>query len=159
LIVGDPTGTTDPSAAVTWGDPNFKGITWDDIPVTTKSDAVVIEAALSSQTAVDMDMELRTADGQIIMRSAGSTPNEFVSTSVQPNTTYIIRVLGYANAVATYNVAVTELLPQGSPNANGGTRTVGGTGIGSSATTKPVAGLLRFTVNSLTKQVTVVILN
>jgi len=156
LLAGDPTGTA--GASATWGDPTFKGITWDDIPVTTKSDALYLEAALSSQTAVDMDFELRTADGQVIMRSAGATPNEFVTTAVQPNTTYILRVLGFANAAATYNVAITELLPNGSPNANGGTRTTGGSTSTSGTTTNALLSgttrLVRFTVNPLTKSVT-----
>ena len=159
LLAGDPTGTVDSSVSATWGDPTFKGITWDDIPVTTKGDALSLEAALSSSTAVDLDLELRTADGRIIMRSAGETPNEFVSSAVQPNTTYILRVLGYANGPAAFNIATTQLLPNGSPNANGGTRMVGGSSSQTSnATTKTVSGLFRFTVNPILKKVTVSLL-
>src|SRR5436190_1849571 len=158
LLAGEPTGTADPSGSATWGDPAFKGITWDDIPFTTKSDAVALEATLTSATAVDMDFELRTADGQVIMRSAGSTATEFVSSSVQPNTTYIFRVLGFLNGPSTYNIATTQLLPSGSPNANGGTRTSGGSST-VSAVTNPVSGLFRFTVNPLTKKVTFIRLN
>ena len=153
LLGGDPTGTAGTSA--TWGDPTFKGITWDDVPVTTKSDASALEAALSSVGAVDMDFELRTTEGQVIMRSAGATANEFVSGQVQPNTTYILRVLGFANGPATYNIAITELVPNGSSNANGGTRTVGGT---TTATTTPTSGLFRFTVNPILKKVSVSLL-
>jgi Zn-dependent metalloprotease len=153
LVGGDPSGTADPSGSATWGDPTFKGITWQDVPVTTKSDALVLEAALSSATSVDLDFELRTTDGQIIMRSAGETPNEFVSSAVQPNTTYILRVLGYANGPTTFNIATTQLLPNGSPNANGGTRTVGGS-TQTNVTTKGVTKLVRFTVNPLTKAIT-----
>ncbi len=155
LLAGDPTGTSGTSA--TWGNPTFKGVTWDDIPVTTKSDALFIEAALSSVTAVDMDFELRTTSGQVLMRSAGATASEFVSAAVQPNTTYILRVLGFANGAATYNIAVTELLPNGSPNANGGTRTGGATSV-ANATTNPVSGLFRFTVNPVLKTISVSLL-
>ena len=155
LVAGDPTGTA--GASATWGNPTFKGITWDDVPVTTKSDALVLEAALSSATAVDMDFELRTTDGQILMRSAGATANEFVSAAVQPNTTYILRVLGFANGPATYNIAVTELLPNGSPNGNGGTRTGGASPV-AGATTNPVSGLFRFTVNPVLNTVSVSLL-
>ena len=157
-MAGEPSGTADPSGSATWGDPAFKGITWDDIPFTTKSDAVALEATLTSATAVDMDFELRTADGQVIMRSAGSTATEFVSSSVQPNATYIFRVLGFLNGPSTYNIATTQLLPSGSPNANGGTRTSGGSST-VSAVTNPVSGLFRFTVNPLTKKVTFIRLN
>jgi hypothetical protein len=158
LVAGEPSGTADPTLSATWGDPTFKGITWDDVPITTKSDAVALEATLTSATAVDMDFELRTTDGQIIQRSAGSTATEFVSSSVHPNTTYILRVLGYLNGPTTYNIATTQLLPNGSPNANGGTRTSGGSST-VSAVTSPVSGLFRFTVNPLTKKVTFIRLN
>lgn len=158
LLAGEPSGTADPSGSATWGDPAFKGITWDDIPFTTKSDALALEATLSSATAVDMDFELRTADGQLITRSAGETATEFVSSAVQPNTTYIFRVLGFLNGPSTYNIATTQLLPNGSPNANGGTRTSGGSST-VSAVTAPVSGLFRFTVNPLTKKVTFIRLN
>jgi hypothetical protein len=158
LVGGDPSGTADPSVSATWGDPTFKGITWDDIPITTKSDAIALEATLTSATAVDMDFELRTTDGTIIQRSAGATATEFVSSAVNPNTTYVLRVLGYLNGPSTYNIATTQLLPENSPNANGGTRTSGGSST-VSAVTRPVSGLFRFTVNPLTKKVTFIRLN
>lgn len=150
LAGGDATGAT-------WGDPLFKGITWDDVVITTQSDALSLEATLTSATSVDLDFELRTTDGQILTRSAGATATEFVSSAVEPNTTYVMRVLGFANGPTTFNIATTQLLPNGSPNENGGTRTTGGSGI-STATTNPVSGLFRFTVNPLTNRVTFVVL-
>jgi fungalysin metallopeptidase (M36)/fungalysin/thermolysin propeptide len=155
LLAGEPTATGGTSA--TWGDPAFKGITWDDVLVTTKSDALALEATLSSATAVDMDFELRTTDGQVLSRSAGATATEFVSSSVQPNTTYVLRVLGFANGPSTFSILCNQLLPQGSPNGNGGTRTVGGSSP-VSATTSVVSRLVRFTVNPLTRTVSARIL-
>lgn len=116
LAAGDPTGTG--GASATWGDPAFKGITWDDVPVTTKSDARELQAALSSVTAVDLDFELRATDGTVLSKSAGATAAEYVSAAVQPNTTYILRVLGFANGPSTYQVDTKQLLPAGSANAN-----------------------------------------
>jgi len=150
LAGGDASGTT-------WGDPLTKGITWDDVLITTKSDALALEALLTSATSVDLDFELRTTDGQVLTRSAGATATEFVSSAVEPNTTYVMRVLGFANGPTTFNIATTQVLPNGSPNENGGTRTSGGGGI-NPATTNPVAGLFRFTVNPLTNRVTFVVL-
>lgn len=158
LVAGDPSGTTDPSGSLTWGNPAFKGITWDDFPVTTKSDAIALEAALSSSTAVDLDFELRTTDGHVITRSAGGSASEFVSSAVQPNTTYILRVLGFANGPATFNIAVTQLLPNGSPNANGGTRTGSSSTATGGGLLPGVSKLFRFTVNPLTKTVSVSLL-
>ncbi|HEX8248366.1 MAG TPA: M36 family metallopeptidase [Pyrinomonadaceae bacterium] len=155
LLAGEPTATGGTSA--TWGNPTFKGITWEDVEITTKSDALFLEAALTSPTAVDLDFELRTVSGQVLMRSAGATATEFVSSSVQPNTKYILRVLGFANGPSTFNIATTQLLPNGSPNENGGTRTGSSS---STATTGGAAGslgvtrLVRFTVNPLLRSVT-----
>ncbi len=156
LVGGEPAGNG--VNATTWGNPLFKGITWDDVLVTTKSDAIALEARLSATGAVvDMDFELRTMDGQVITRSAGATANEFVSSGVQPNTTYVLRVLGWANGPSQYQVVATQLLPNGSPNENAGTRTSSGS-ILASATTNPVAGLFRFTVNPVTQRVTFTVL-
>ena len=154
LVFGEPTATSGSSA--TWGDPAFKGITWDDIPVTTKSDALFLEANLSSIAAIDMDFELRTQDGQVLASSAGTTATERVSSSVQPNTTYILRVNGFAHGPADYTIAVKQFLPNNSPNANGGNSTGGGSTGG--GTTGVVSKLVRFTVNPLTKKVTAQIL-
>jgi Zn-dependent metalloprotease len=152
LVAGDPTGTSGVSA--TWGDPTFQGITWQDIPVTTKSDALFIDATLSSATAVDLDFELRTTGGQILSDSAGATAAEHVSSAVQPNTTYILRVKGFANGPATFSIVSDQLLPNGSPNGNAGTRTSGGASSGTGGTTGLVSRLVRFTVNPLTRKVT-----
>ena len=157
LLGGEPSATVDTDASLTWGNPTFKGITWEDVTVTTKSDASALEATLTCPTCVDLDFELRTADGQLITRSAGATATEFVSSAVQPNTTYVLRVLGYLNGPSTFSIATTQLLPDGSPNANGGTRTVGSSGSStSSVVTNSVSGLFRFTVNPLTKRITFV---
>jgi hypothetical protein len=96
-------------------------------------------------------------DGQVLMRSAGSTANEFVSSTVQPNTTYVFRVLGFANGPSPFQIVSNQLLPQGSPNENGGTRTVGGSST-VSATTSVLTRLVRFTVNPLTRTVSIRIL-
>jgi Zn-dependent metalloprotease len=158
LLGGEPTATT--GASATWGDPAYKGITWDDVPVTTKSDALVLEATLSS-LGPDLDFELRTVDGQLLDSSGNLDANEFVTSAVQPNTTYILRVLGFANGPVTFNIAAVQLLPEGSPNGNGGTRTSGGsaTGTVTNAVTNTVSGLFRFTVNPVTRRITYVRLN
>jgi len=148
LAGGDASGAT-------IGDPQFKGITWDDIEITTQSDALVLEATLSSATSVDLDFEILTADGRSLGTSAGATATEFVSTAVQPNTRYLMRVKGFANGPTTFQIVTNQLLPNGSPNANAGTRTSGGgTTSGTTAPTAVVTKLVRFTVNPLTKTVT-----
>jgi hypothetical protein len=154
LLFGEP--SLEPEASLTWGDPAFRGITWDEIEVTTTADALFLEGTLTSTLAPDLDFELRTTDGQIIQRSATASANEFVSSAVQPNTTYILRVLGWANGPADYTITATQLLPEGSPNENNGTRSSGGGALVTSSTTEAISGLFRFSVNPLTKKVTFV---
>ncbi|HEY8562998.1 MAG TPA: M36 family metallopeptidase [Pyrinomonadaceae bacterium] len=156
LILGEPTATS--GASLTWGDPTFKGITWQDVPVTTKSDALFLEAALSSATAVDLDFELRTTDGVVIAESAGATAAEKVSAAVQPNTTYILRVKGFANGPSTFSIACKQFLPANSPNANGAA-SGGGTTLPTGGVNGILSKLVRYTVNPLTKTVTLKILN
>lgn len=157
LVAGDPTATGGTSA--TWGKPEYKGITWDDVEITTQSDASVLEATLSSQTAPDLDFEILTADGQSLGTSAGATATEFISTAVQPNTRYLLRVKGFANGPSTFQIVTNQLLPNGSPNANAGTRTIGGSATGGNGLpTGAVSKLVRFTVNPLTKKITFTIL-
>ncbi len=144
---------------MTWGDPTFKGITWDDIEVVTKSDAQFIDATLTSQLAHDLDLELRTVDGQVIAESAGTTATEHFTAAVQPNTHYIFRVKGFLNGPADYKIASDQLLTNGSPNANAGTRTIGGGGLSNGGsqtggTGLPLARIVRFTVNPITRSVT-----
>jgi hypothetical protein len=114
-----------------------------------------LEANLSSLAGVDLDFELRTEDGQILAESASATSAERVSAAVQPNTTYVLRVKGWATGPCDYSIAVKQFLPQGSPNANDGTA---GSASTTTGTTGVVSKLVRFTVNPLTKTVTAQIL-
>jgi hypothetical protein len=156
LLAGDPSGTSGTSA--THGNTTFAGITYTDVPVTTKSDALILDATLSSTTAVDMDFDLLTADGQLITSSAGTTAAEHVSSQVTPNTRYILRVKGFANGPAEFKIVSRQFLPQGSPNENAGTITPGSGGTSGGGNPLPVLTnvkmLVRFTVNPLLKRVT-----
>lgn len=151
LAAGEPTATTGTSA--TWGDPRFKGITWDDFEVTAKDDALFLEATLSSMTAVDLDFELRTTGGQVLDSSGNIDSNEFVSSAVQPDTVYVLRVMGFTNGPAEFTIVSKQLLPEGSANENDGTRTGGGGDL-DPYDTDPVSAFVRFTVNPLLRTVT-----
>ncbi|HEY0546963.1 MAG TPA: M36 family metallopeptidase [Pyrinomonadaceae bacterium] len=157
LVVGEPSNFVTGSPSPTYGDPNFKGITWDDIEVVTKSDAQFIDATLTATlSARDLDLELRTVDGQVIAESAGPTATEHILAAVQPNTHYFLRVRGWANAPCQYSISSDQLLPNGSANGNAGTRTVGGSGLGSGPSNppSPLTRIVRFTVNPITRTVT-----
>ncbi len=169
MPLGDPTGVTNGSGAIednlevpTDANPTFKGVTYVDIPVTTASDVLILDAELTSLAAVDYDLELLTADGQTRLDRSADTENfahERIRYFAQPNTSYIIRVVGFVNAASDYKVVVRQFLPQGSANANSEDVTVGADGSETTGTSgaAPVTGLvrrlMRFTVNPLTKSV------
>jgi hypothetical protein len=146
---------------LTYGNPATKNITWVDVEVTTKSDAKILDATLSSTTAVDLDFELRTVDGVILDDSGNADANEHVAARVKGNTKYILRVKGFTNGPSEFRIVSDQYVPEGSPNANvPGTVTPGsddGSSSGSS-TTGIVKMVLRYTVNPLTKTVTVKII-
>lgn len=158
---GDPLGLTHGGGLVKedhYADPNFKGVTYQDVSVTTVSDAISLDAQLSSTTAIDMDLELRTADGEYITRSAGGTASERITAQVQPNTTYILRVLGWANGPADFTITSDQLLPEGSPNENHGTVTPGATPDSNTPAAGFVPSLWQFTINPLLRRVVVKLL-
>jgi hypothetical protein len=138
-----------------YADPNFRGVTYADVEVTTVSDATQLEASLISTLAIDLDFELRSADGAtLIARSAGATASELISSSVQPNTRYVLRVIGWANGPADFHIVSDQLLPEGSPNENAGTVTVTATSDANTPATGLIGTLIEYTVNPLTGSVT-----
>ncbi len=161
LLAGEPSNAVTGEPSPTYGDPQFRGITWEDIEVVTKSDAQFLEATLSAPLARDLDLELRTESGQVIAESAGETADEHFVVAVEPNTRYFFRVRGWANGPVQFNIVSDQLLPQGSQNANAGTRTIGGNGTSGSnggGSGSLLSRLVRFTVNPLTRRVTAQIL-
>ncbi|HEV2914721.1 MAG TPA: M36 family metallopeptidase [Pyrinomonadaceae bacterium] len=169
MPLGDPTGVTNGSGAIednleieTDADPQFKGVTYVDIPVTTTGDAQLLDAELTSIAAVDYDLELLTGDGKTRLDRSADTENfahEHIRAFVQPNTSYIIRIIGFVNVASDYKVVVRQFLPKGSPNANAEDITLNtdGTETTASGAIAPVTGavrkLIRYTVNPLTKTV------
>jgi hypothetical protein len=125
----------------------------------TKSDAQFLDVVLSSTLARDMDLDLLDANGNVVATSGSSTASEHIFAAVQPNSHYFLRVKGWANGPADYTLVCEQLLPQGSANANAGTRTVGGTGLTAGSTGNPaLTRLVRFTVNPVLKTVSISLL-
>lgn len=158
LIVGEGSSyvTGDPSP--TYGDPNFRGITWQEYEVVTKSDAQFLDVTLatSSLGAIDMDVEMRDEQGNLVASATTEFANEHFTIGVQPNTRYFIRVLGWRNGPTQYTLTNDQLLPAGSPNENAGRTTIGGGGTGTSGggTGGGLTRLVRFSVNPVLKRVT-----
>lgn len=122
------------------------GVTYVDVPFTSKAGAFAVTGVLTSPTTgVDLDFELRDAAGRVLSTSGTSSAEERVSASIQPNTQYVYRVIGWAGAAQDFQIVSTQT--QRVPRTEGSGGTTGGGG------NNPLSGLLRFTVNPLTKTV------
>jgi hypothetical protein len=156
--LGDPLGLTTGGGLIKedyYANPTFKGVTYADVPFTTVADAISLDARLSSTLAIDFDLELRSANGQtLIARSAGGSASERITAQVQPNTGYLLRVVGWANGPADYTIVNDQLLPQGSPNGNAGTVTPGSTPESNTPATGFVPRRVLFTLNPVLRILT-----
>jgi hypothetical protein len=132
------------------------GVTYVDVPFTSQANAVAVKGIMSSPlTGVDLDFELRDAAGRVLATSGTSSATEIVSADILPNTRYIFRVIGWAGAAQDFEIASTQTLhiPQ---TAGGATSATGAGGSTTGGTLSPTTAvrLVRFTVNPLTKSVT-----
>lgn len=125
---------------------------------------MILDAELTSVAAVDYDLELLTGDGRTRLDRSADMENfahEKIRAFVQPNTSYIIRIIGFVNVASDYKVVARQFLPKGSTNVNADDIVLNNDGTEASAPTggalPPVTGvvrqLLRFTVNPLTRTV------
>lgn len=116
------------------------GVTYVDVPFTSVDGAIAVTGHLTSPTTgIDLDFELRDANGNVLSESAGGTADETVSAPIQPNRQYVYRVIGWAGVAQDFRIESTQtaLVP----------KTPGG---GSGSATSGLAGLLRFAFNPLT---------
>lgn len=123
------------------------GLTYVDVPFTSKAGAQSVTGRLTTTTGVDLDLELRDAAGRVLASSATESANETVTAAIQPNTNYVYRVVGWAGAAQDFSLASTQTLRVPKP--------------GGTAVTPPPAvtipPLVRYTVNTLTGTITGVI--
>jgi hypothetical protein len=128
------------------------GVTYVDVPFTSQQGAAAVRGQMTSQTGVDLDLELLDSAGRVLSRSATDQPNETVAAAIRPNQTYRYRVIGWAGVAQDFSIESTEslLVPKG--GAGGGSSSPGS---GLAPPLGSLTGLMRFTVNPLTKTVTI----
>lgn len=133
-----PIGTTGATAA--------EGVDHVDVPFTTQPSVVAVTGTLSADPTVaaypDLDFELRDTDGNVLSTSASFGPDEQVGSSVEGDTEYVYRVIGWANGPTTFSIVSDQLVDD--PDD------AGGTGPGSGA-----GGITQLTVDPLSGSVTV----
>ncbi|HKQ08318.1 MAG TPA: M36 family metallopeptidase [Blastocatellia bacterium] len=131
------------------------GLDYVDVPFTSKDGAYAVSGNLSSTLAVDLDLELLDSSGRVLSSSASDTPQETVTAAIQPNAQYIYRVIGWAGVASDFQIVSTQSLLV--PKASGGSSSGGGSNL--LPGTGTVTNLVRFTVNPITRTVTVQVLH
>jgi hypothetical protein len=135
------------------------GVTYLDVPFTSQANSVAVKGILTSPlTGVDLDFELRDAAGRVLSSSGTSSATEIVTADIQPNTRYIFRVVGWAGAAQDFEIASTQTLRIPQTTGSATTAGTGGSTSGSTLTTTTATRLVRFTVNPLTKSVSMQVL-
>ena len=124
------------------------GVDYVDVEFTTKPSARSVIGTLSATPSAvaypDLDFELRTTSGQVLMSSGNLGPDERVEAAVAGNTRYVYRVIGFVSGPTLFRI-VSDQEVTNANDAGGSTPTTPGPGI----------SLARFTVNPLTRTVTV----
>jgi hypothetical protein len=124
------------------------GVDYVDVEFTTKPSARSVIGTLSTTPSAvaypDVDFQLRSASGQVLVSSGNLGPDERVEYSVTGNTRYIYRVVGFANGPTLFRIVSDQEVTD--PNDAGGN--------GATTPTGSVVNLVRFTVSPLTRTVT-----
>lgn len=123
------------------------GVTYVDVPFTSRDGAFAVFGSMTSAlTGVDLDLELRDADGRVLASSTSATASETVTAAIEPNRPYLYRVIGWAGVAQDFRIESTQSarVPK-SPTGSGAPPSLMGS----------ITTLLQFTVNPLTGQVTV----
>lgn len=137
------------------------GITYVETPLFTSNErAYRIEARMTSPsaTAEDIDLYLLDADGNIVAAAETASATEQVAAGIVPSRQYRYRVTGYSGTAQDFRIESKQLLaiPKSSGGTSGGSSAVSsltGGSTGGTQTLGTVKMLLRFTVNPLTRTV------
>jgi hypothetical protein len=133
------------------------GVDYVDVPFVAKPNSFSVQgkldaAPLSLVAYPDFDFELRDDQGNVLASSGNLGPKEEVGGGIIPGRTYVYRVVGFANAPSQFTITSSQFI-DGSGGSTGSSAFLPQTqGVS-------VTGLVRFTVNPLTRSVTARVLN
>lgn len=128
------------------------GVTYSDVPFTSKEGAYGVTGKLTSPTTgVDMDLELYDSAGALLAAAATEAPTETVSAAIKPNKNYFYRVIGWAGVAQDWRIESIQSALVLKAGTSGG----GGGGTLLPPPNGTLTRLLRFTFNPLTRTVSV----
>jgi hypothetical protein len=133
------------------------GVDYVDIPFVARANSFGVDGAMDTYPISvgplpDLDLQLRDTQGNILSTSGNFGPKEYVSGAITPGQTYIYRVVGFANGPTQVNITSKQYFPIGMAPAGGSSSS---SGSGLLPTTQGIMPLrlMQFTVNPLTKSV------
>jgi hypothetical protein len=121
------------------------GVDYVDVPFTAREGAFGVNGRLTATVPFDLDFELRDANGNVLDTSGNLGPDEEVSGSVVPGQTYTYRVIGYGSGPTPFTITSEQFI-LGSGGGSGSTFGTATSGVAS-------LGVVRFTVNPLTRTI------
>ena len=136
------------------------GVDYVDVPFVAKASSFGVDGEMntspvSAGALPDLDLQLLDDQDHVLSSSGNLGPHEFVSGAITPGKTYRYRVVGFANGPTQITINSKQFFPAGMVPSGGS---------GSSGQLATIPGVtsvqaLQFTVNPLTKSVTVKLLN
>jgi fungalysin metallopeptidase (M36) len=133
------------------------GVDYVDIPFVAKANSFGVDGEMntspvSAGALPDLDLQLLDDQNHVLSSSGNLGPHEFVSGAITPGKTYRYRVVGFVNGPTQVNINSKQYFPVGMGPSGAGSS--GGSGLPTIPGVTPVRPL-QFTVNPLTKTVTV----
>jgi hypothetical protein len=125
----------------------ISGVDYVDVPFTAQPGSFGVTGRLTTSTPADLDFELRDSEGNVLDSSGNFLDAEECSAIIVPGRTYVYHVIGYGNGPTQFSIESTQFF---SDSITGGNQFRGGQTQGISN-----VGLVRFTVNPLTRAVSV----
>ena len=128
------------------------GVTYVDVPFISQEGAFGVVGDMTSSLGLDMDLELLDSAGRVLNSSLTGSANERVAAPIEPNRNYIYRVIGWAGVAQDFNIQSTQYLLVHQ------TSTAGTGGEIEPPSGETLTSLVRFSINPITRTVTVELL-
>ena len=133
------------------------GVTYVDVPFTSQEGAFGVIGDMTSSLGVDMDLQLLDSAGRVLNSSLTGSANERVAAPIEPYRNYIYRVIGWAGVVQDFNIQSTQYLLVHQTSTAGTPDGGAGGGI-TPPSPETLISLVRFSINPITRTVTVQLL-
>lgn len=130
------------------------GVDYVEVPFTAQPGAFGVTGRLTTATPADLDFELRDSNNNVLDSSGNFIDAEEVSGVIVPGRTYKYRVIGYGNGPTQFTIVSTQFFSDSITGGGSGGSSFGQQSQQGLTTIK----LVRFTINPLTRAVSIQLL-